>query len=194
MLETFVKANRFVYLSEALYFYNCNNPDASVKSSGKVLDAVKAEDFFYNRIEPEVFARIKKEYLVGLGSRLVWNFKRFTTDEDRCLFWKTAHAYVTKIGITNENLSSISDEYSKQFLISLNTLENYKDCKKIDCTPKEFKFLGLSLLKKEIVAWKEINFYLFGIIPLFRIKTENDERIYKLFGLIPIYKKRKVTK
>jgi len=186
VLETFVKADRFVYLPEALYFYNCANPDASVKSSGKVLDAVKAEDFFYDRIETRVFSRIKKEYLIGLASRLLWNFKRFTTDEDRCLFWKAAHAYVTKIGVTNDDLSLFSSEYSKQFLISLIKLEDYKDCKKVDCTPKGLKFFGLSLLKKEVIAWKEINYYLFGIFPLFCVKTENGKHIYKLFRFFSI--------
>lgn len=189
VLETFVKAKCFVYLPEPLYFYNCNNPDASVKSSKKVLDAIKAEDFFYTRIDSKVFARIKEQYLVGLASRLMWNFKRLTTDEDRCLFWDAAHIYVTKIGIANDDLSLFSDEYLKQYLISLNKLENYKDCKKIVCFRKEFKFLGLSLFKEEVIAWKETTFYLFSIIPLFCIKTKNGSRTYKLFGFLPVYKK-----
>lgn len=181
VLETFVKAKRFVYLPEALYFYNCNNSDASVKSSGKVLDVVKAEDFFYSRIDSKVFSRIKKQYLVGLASRLMWNLKRLTTDEDRCLFWEAAHMYVTKVGITNGDLSLFSDERLKQFLVSLSKLENYKDCKKIVCFRKEFKFFGLPLLKKEVIAWKETNFYLFSVIPLFCIKSENGKRVCKLF-------------
>lgn len=192
VLETFVRAKRFVYLPETLYFYNCGNPEASVKSSGKVLDAVKAEDFFYNKVDSEVFAYIKKQYLVGLASRLMWNFKRFNTDEDRCLFWKAAHIYVTKMGITNDDLSLFSDEYLKQFLVSLNKLENYKDCAKVTCFKKEFKLFGLPLLKKEVIAWKETNFYLFNVFPLFCVKTENGNHIYKLFGFLRIHKKRRV--
>lgn len=194
VLETFIKSNRFIHIPEALYYYNCDNSEASVKNSEKVIDAIKAEEFLLSKLDSQTFQRIKKEYLVGLASRLKWNLKRIKKEENKALFWKYAHEYVRKIGASKEYLSLFSDELLKQILAFVYQTDEYKKYKEAVYSKKEFKFLGIPLLTKETIAWKKTTLYLFNIIPLGCVKTNKGKNTYKLFNILPIYKTERIIK
>ena len=190
VLETFIKSDCFIYLPEALYFYNCNNPESSVKNSERFVDSIKAEEFFYNKISPQIFKHIKREYLIGLASRLRWNLNRIKIKENKQLFWEEAHRYIQKIGLSKADLVSLPNENMKQLLISLNQTAKYDDIH----IQKEFKLWGISLLNVKIVEWKKMVLYLLNVFPLCSVRSKKGKSVYKLFDFLPIFKTERKVK
>ena len=94
-LETFVKAKKYVFIPDCLYFYNCTNPNQSVKSKDKVCDGILTESYAYNRIKTlDIFYKIKNVFYAASTSHLLWNYKRIA-ECYRDVFWQKVQEYVS---------------------------------------------------------------------------------------------------
>lgn len=129
-IETFLKTKKFLYLPEALYFYNCSNPNSSVKNKEIVNDGILVEEFLFRRLDTKLFSRIKKKYLMGLAARVKWNLNRIADYEKKCLFWKSASEYIRKINLSSADLIDLRNNEFKHLLVCLYQNTDYDDYKR----------------------------------------------------------------
>ena len=129
-METFLKAEKFLYLPDGLYFYNGDNPSSSVKNKEIVNDGILVEEFLFHRLDTKLFSRVKKQYLMGFASRVKWNLNRIADYEKKCLFWKSASEYIRKINLSSTDLIDIRNNELKRLLICLCQNANYNNYKR----------------------------------------------------------------
>ena len=126
-VETFVKAKKYVFLNECLYFYNKANPNQSVKSADKVVDGIITEQYAYEKIKNlYLFHDIKNVFYATSISHLLWNYNRiaeFHRDE----FWRKAQKYISLWKDDCSDFSKFSNEEEEFFIfLSNNTRKNYE--------------------------------------------------------------------
>lgn len=186
--ETFLKAKRYVSLSEPLYFYYQDNPGQSVKSSKKILDGIRTEEFAFQRLsaDKELFESIKEFFMETTALHLKWNWDRMQTHEDRKEFWKAAHNYVQRLDLESIHFTAFHNTLLQEFFLCLKKHRNYKEYVQIANRVSWVKVLGLPFVKISFRDGKSVSFFLFNKIPLFKIKYQKNKRIFKLFNILPI--------
>lgn len=193
--ETLLKAKRYASISEPLYFYYQGNPNASVKSTEKVLDGIKTEQFIFEKLSAnkKLFNDIKEIFLEATALHLKWNWDRMKTKQGKQEFWHAAHEYVKQLDIDNATFCAFNNAGLKDFLISLNKYDNYKKYKpqlhEYNVKTGNLRVLGIPLLKTKKCDDANRNYYawyLFNKIPLFKIKFSRDKAVFRLFNLVPI--------
>ena len=170
-LETLFKAERFVFLKDYLYFYNCNNDNQSVKSEAKVLDGVIADEFVYERLKKlKKFSKLKNVFYASVFSRLLWNYGRIAEkylDE----FWGAAQDYVGLWKDDCDDFSFFSPREKEMFdaLSKGQSRRNYEYSRK---KVKRIKlFSGITLLRA-VTEKGKISYYLFKKFLIFRRKVK----------------------
>ena len=146
-IETFVKAKKYVFIRDCLYFYNCCNPNQSVKSKKKVYDGIITENYIYDKIKNlDVFHKIKNVFYAASISHLLWNYNRI--DEIyRDDFWKKAQEYISQWKDDCSDVSNFSKE-EKEFFEYLSTDNSFQNYERNKRTVKKYKlFSKLTLVK-----------------------------------------------
>ena len=146
-IETFVKAKKYVFIRDCLYFYNCCNPNQSVKSKKKVYDGIITENYIYEKIKNlGVFHKIKNVFYAASISHLLWNYNRI--DEIyRDDFWKKAQEYISQWKDDCSDVSNFSKE-EKEFFEYLSTDNSFQNYERNKRTVKKYKlFSKLTLVK-----------------------------------------------
>ncbi|MBO7537486.1 MAG: glycosyltransferase [Alphaproteobacteria bacterium] len=186
--ETFLKARRYVSLSEPLYFYYQDNPGQSVKSSEKVLDGIKTEEFIFNKLmeDKDLYDRVKEFFVETSALHLRWNWDRMVHDENKKKFWQAAHDYVRRLNLDDVRFTAFCDKSLQDFLICLKKYKNYDKYTSIVNRVYRLKVLGIPFLKIIYINLKSTSVLLFNKIPLFKIKYGNDKKSFRLFNLLPI--------
>ncbi|MBO6056524.1 MAG: FkbM family methyltransferase [Alphaproteobacteria bacterium] len=186
--ETFVKAKKYVSLSEPLYFYYQDNPAQSVKSSKKIFDGIKAEEFIFNKLSEnkELFGEIKEFFMETTALHLRWNWNRMQTEEDKKAFWEAAHNYVKRLNFDGVQFTAFYDKSLKDFLLYLKKYENYKEYIHMNYKVSWIKILNIPFLKITSQKGKDLSVFLFNKIPLFKIKYRANKTTFRLFNLLPI--------
>ena len=171
-MEVLLKAERIAFLNKFLYYYNCDNPEQSVKSKKKVLDGILADEYGYQRIKDlEIFPRVKKYFYAAAINHLLWNYNRIEEGQHK-QFWERAKSYVRQWGDDDRDFSAFSPEPQKlwSYLTSENkTVEEYdKSRRKIE----RIKFFRKITLLRRISENGIVSYYLFKNILVYRRKEK----------------------
>ncbi len=185
-IETFLRANKLAYLSEPLYFYYQDNPDASVKSSKHVLDSIYSEEFTYKKIKTmDCFTeKLKNQYVYTALCRLMWHYGRLSEQNDCKTFWAAAHSFVQHIDLQGVDLTAFHSDDLLRFFQDLHKTPDclHPFCYYQSCSRKYIRFWKLPLLLIEQKNAKR-RYKLFNFITLFSIRYHNSFKQYKTFGL-----------
>ena len=146
-IETFVKAKKYVFIPDCLYFYNCTNPNQSVKSKDKVCDGILTENYTYNRIKNlDIFNKFKNIFYAASTSHLLWNYNRIA-ECHRAGFWAKAQEYISLWKDDCSDFSKFSNQ-EKEFFSFLSKDSSWKTYEFNKKTVWRFKlFSKLTLIK-----------------------------------------------
>lgn len=188
-METFLKAARYAFINEPLYYYYQDNPGQSVKDDRHITDIIATNDFFLSRLDKTSRENYKPWIIQAVIDHLFWNFKRLSQNKAKNAFLQAASQYIRKLNLKEKDLTRL-DSYQLIFLHGLRqNLSAKQISQKLIEKVRWIKLCGILPLVKIKEQSLSSRALLGGILPLYKITRKQHKTIIKLFNFIPICKK-----
>lgn len=194
--KAFLKSKKITLIPEVLYYYYQDNPQQSMQNIRKfATDGIFVKDFMLTECPTTDLpkSKLKDAYIFHICRDLYNDYHRYNNHEDRKLFWDNAHPLLnTDKGKELLNFSKYFSQDQKLFIKKLKEKSSYVEYE-ISRINEYVRFYLFSALRVLEIS-KSIRETKVKVcrLPFLSIIHSEDKVYYKLFGIIPIIKIRKL--